>query len=331
MQLQLAALQLQHQQQQQQQQYNGSPHARHSSSPNPQYHHTGFQQPLAQQQYPPATASASASGQRNQLAAQVQANLLARTRRQNNLDDAETRARFEAAPNVNREREREQSQGRSTSASTLQPSRPPSHPFAPLPLPAASSSSWRTGSNDFVKAPTPPSVPAVGPTRVSAPTSRFASAPTPTRGTSGASSSSDSLRASTEDLYYSGFSTEPTTAQTSPKSFASDVVNDKDTGADADAKTPSAPSIGLGRPLSVSSASPSASASARLRAWSTPLATTAPLVPQQQARGTSYPGASSSSVIVVRQPFGPPGNAAELQEKNFKAVYVRSDANDQSI
>lgn len=326
MQLQLAALQLQqHEQQHQHQQTR--PQRRPSPNP-PSQPHTHMSYNQSQQHHDPAFASAS--DQRNHLAAQVQANLLARTRRQKNLDDAETRARFEAAPNINKDQSspHQATQAPLSRAAVQSKSTEnlwgggPGKPFTPEVSPATFSSRFApTDSTEKLWKNEPAK------TSTSAFTSRFGSRAQVQPGSqlSSAHSSTDALsnhnhmRHSSEDTASTDteLSRADTTAQTSPKSTESGFENDDKLAIPIGVKPSPGLGLGLGRPA---------------RAWSTPALSASSAnvdAGQSQPRSTSYTagggGAGTGAgagptVVVIRQPFGPPGNAEKLKEENFKTL-----------
>ena len=258
----------------------------------------------------PQTQQASAPGdQREQLAAQVQANLLARNRRQKNLDDAETRARFESIPNTNPTANLRSPYGVGNTAraspfarsdsmwsanSTVPKSENPT-PFVPF--------SRAQNTTSAATVPKPAQA-----TALSALLSRRAQAPV-------VPEVAEKLAAKVElkSVDTSRVPSTTTTAQVSPVSTTSAKVEEEEAKQvpEATANKPSA--LGLGRPKTHVS---NLSQNRPVRAWSTPSApTTTGTVPTP--RSVSQP---ATVMHPVRQPLGPPGNMDKLKEENFKSL-----------
>jgi hypothetical protein len=294
-----------------------------------QSHHMSVQQQqqrlFALQQSQIQQGYLTPSDHRDQLAAQVQANLLARTRRQKNLDDAETRARFESVPNT---------------TSNLR------SPFGTEN--AARVSPFARGDSMWSASPATPSTPSGGneqsnavsfgqfSRQVSAPQSQPTRAPVPNQagqapktaqgpGTSSLSallsrrgqpaSSTDLVRDTSVQATRAPLAANP--IQSSPTALTPNDSGDKPEAKDArsvqDATT-AIRSLGLGRPKTNAS---NLAAQRPTRAWSTPANPTS--VPTTAPRSVSQPN-TSSAVHAVRQPFGPPGNMDRLKEENFKSL-----------
>jgi hypothetical protein len=264
------------------------------------------------------------SDQRDQLAAQVQANLLARTRRQKNLDDAETRARFESVPNT---------------TSNLR------SPFGTENT--ARVSPFARGDSMWSASPATPSTPSGGieqntasfghfSRQIGAPQGQSTRAPIQTQagqapktaqgpGTSSLSallsrrgqpaSSTDLARDTSVQAARAPLAANP--IQSSPTALTPNDSGDKPEAQDArsvqDATT-AIRSLGLGRPKTNVS---NLAAQRPTRAWSTPANPTS--VASTAPRSASQP-ITSAAVHAVRQPFGPPGNMDRLKEENFKSL-----------
>ena len=267
------------------------------------------QQLFALPQQPSIQRSHAPSDQREQLAAQVQANLLARNRRQKNLDDAETRARFESIPNTNPTASLRSPYGVGNTARAS--------PFA------RSDSMWSANST----APKPENATPFVPFSRAQTTTPAATVPKPAQATALSALLSrraqapvvpevaEKLAAKVElkSVDTSRVPSTTTTAQVSPVSTTSAKVEEEEAKQvpEATANKPSA--LGLGRPKTHVS---NLSQNRPVRAWSTPSApTTTGTVPTP--RSVSQP---ATVMHPVRQPLGPPGNMDKLKEENFKSL-----------
>ena len=239
----------------------------------------GYTDPRQQQmlqQLQLAALQQQASDQRNALAAQVQANMHARTNRSRPMspNDADLRARFESVPNT-------------------VPNKTPQLDNLRSPHPDGS---WRSFSPSMRG--TPKSSAEYSPAHGS----RFGS-----RLDGPSLSAFLARRRATDESSHSGESdvsgqtdamSKATTAQTSPNVS---IFEDK----------PGQNILGHGRPTNVNVAP---------RAWTAPSQTTNTVSGfgvTRTPRAASHAG--SSRTITVRQPFGPPGEANELGEKNFQS------------
>lgn len=251
---------------------------------------------------------ATASGQRNALAAQVQANLLARTNRPNRqLDDSDIRARFESAPNSGTGVKDKYVTPQMASKAAFDPASPYSDGI------------WKS-PNYFAAATTLPKISPQGPPRDSA------TATTATPGSGSRLPSFLSKRQATEDATAAseGEVTTATSgsregsAQTSPVSASSSGSRKNASGNEAAVPTTGGnaaqAALGVGRPDGKA---------AQQRATTTPTPQPATKALNHLAatpRAASYAG---PGVVVrafaVRQPYGPPGEAKELGEKNFQS------------
>jgi hypothetical protein len=243
--------------------------------------------------------------ERERLAAQVQANLLARTTRQKNLDDAETRARFESVPNT--PTNLRSPFGVENTARVSPFARPDSMWSATTPVTVKSEvTSTPSTFSQFRQQPaSTPSVQQQPPTRsqgLSAILSRRGQAQIPVL-------TNDKL---TDELYSTESSR--TTSATTTVLDSPTLISEKDAESEK-AETTAVKALGLGRP--------NAQLNRPVRAWSTPSGTadsTAINTPIPTPRSASQP--INTAVHAVRQPFGPPGNMEKLKEENFKSMYV---------
>lgn len=249
--------------------------------------------------------------ERERLAAQVQANLLARTTRQKNLDDAETRARFESVPNTPANLRSPFGVENTARASPF--ARPDSMWSAttPVTIKAAVASTSSTFSQ-FRPQPAPtPSVQHQAQTKpqgLSAILSRRGQPQVPTLANN---RPTDEVR-STES---SRTTSATTTVLASPTQ-----ISEKDAELEKP-ETKAIKALGIGRPNNLQNRP--------VRAWSTPSGTatsTAINTPIPTPRSASQP--INTAVYAVRQPFGPPGNIEKLKEENFKSMYVSLNENE---
>lgn len=243
-------------------------------------------QPYAYHEQPQKTTPHSAIEQRSALAAQVQANLLARANRSRNgpVDEQDVRARFESAPNT--------SHSYTTPQTTSKPV------FEPIRSPFGD---WRSSTQNT-------------------PITSAPARPTPTQANRFTTSQGDSLstflarrRATDEsslssESEFTSLSTEMTpnhskadTAQTSPNPS---LYNDERAKAQA--------VLGMGRPSTVNS---------KDRASTVPITTIGNTAASATPRSASF-GGISARTFVIRQPLGPPGEAKDLGDKNFASRYV---------
>jgi len=243
--------------------------------------------------------------ERERLAAQVQANLLARTTRQKNLDDAETRARFESVPNT--PTNLRSPFGVENTARVSPFARPDSMWSATTPVTVkAEVTSTPSTFSQFRPQPAPtPSVRQQAPTKptgLSAILSRRGQPQVP-------SLTNDKP---TDEVYSTESSR--TTSATTTVLASPTQISEKDAESEKP-ETTAIKALGLGRP-NIQHNRP-------LRAWSTPSGTatsTAINTPIPTPRSASQP--INTAVHAVRQPFGPPGNMEKLKEENFKSMYV---------
>jgi hypothetical protein len=241
--------------------------------------------------------------ERERLAAQVQANLLARTTRQKNLDDAETRARFESVPNT--PTNLRSPFGVENTARVSPFARPDSMWSAttPVTVKAEVTSTPSTFSQFRPQPASTPSVQQQAPTKpqgLSAILSRRGLAQVPT------------LTNDKPDEVYSTESSRTTSATTTLLASPTQI-SEKDT--EEKPESAAIKALGLGRPNNQQNRP--------VRAWSTPSGTatsTAINTPIPTPRSASQP--VNTAVHAVRQPFGPPGNMEKLKEENFKSMYV---------
>jgi hypothetical protein len=263
------------------------------------------------EQSPPGQHYPSPSGQREQLAAQVQANYLARSTRQKNLDDAETRARFESIPNTSPSASLRSPYGVENTARASPFARSDSMWSANSTAPKnENTTSFGQFSRPQNTATTVPQSQVPKPsqgTALSALLSRRAQAPIVSE-----LSEKPTINVELKSVDTSRVPSTTTTAQVSPVSTTSAKVDEEQVPEPA--TKPSA--LGLGRPKTHVS---DLSLNRPVRAWSTPSAptTTAATVPTPTPRSVSQP---ATVMHPVRQPVGPPGNMERLKEENFKSL-----------
>lgn len=302
----------------------------HQQQEHQQQHSHFLPSPAAQ----PLQQFASPSDQRTQLAAQVHANLAARNRRQQDLADPETRARFESVPEAGDAlRSPFTVTGRSEVAP---PTRLPALPFVAQDFTWSAFSSSRS-TQPQAETPVQTQTQSQAQSNATAPApgsafGRFSHVPTSSVSKPQSTTSLTNLlgrRAQTQpaapvdetDLPSTESSKTNTTAQTSPvSSTTSEFEAGRAQISDPTLQTPATVqgTLGLGRPRTNVSAL--AGAHKPVRAWSSPS-----LHPQTPANGVlaSTPRSASqpsAGFQAIRQPFGPPGDMVKLKEENFKAL-----------
>ena len=267
------------------------------------------QQQQQQQQLP--VSQPQQSVERERLAAQVQANLLARTTRQKNLDDAETRARFESIPNTPTNL---RSPFGADNTARVSPFARPDSMWGAGPTATKTSTTTGKGENapisfsQFRSQATIPSVqqqPSTQTTQVK-----------PSQGLSALLARRGQVQApittkdNSVDEVYSTESSRATLISTTALATPTSLLSDKDTDEKTE-PTNTIKALGLGRPAHLSQRP--------VRAWSTPSgASTAISTPIPTPRSASQP--LTTAVHAIRQPFGPPGNIDKLKEENFKSM-----------
>ncbi|OCF35128.1 hypothetical protein I316_03169 [Kwoniella heveanensis BCC8398] len=284
------------------------------------------------------TAPPSRGNQRHALAAQMQANLQARTgrvaqARGMNLDDVELRARFEAA-SIPLYTPPAESRSRFEILPSTAPFPPSTSPTASLS--PTSPSAWRAAespspSKTTIVTPTevqPPPPPPPATTSIRSPKGgRFSQARKEMEAegdiTLGTLTSTLSGRSLASSESYDSIK-EKNDKQASPTLLkpAGECVFQVQRQAQAQPVQPPAQepksakytlgALGLGRPSALANVSSTA------RSATLPAAAEL-LDPNAAARSVSQPILQTSKVVIVRQPMGPPGEAKELGDKNFQS------------
>jgi hypothetical protein len=256
--------------------------------------------------------------ERERLAAQVQANLLARTTRQKNLDDAETRARFESVPNTTTNLR--SPFGAENTARVSPFARPDSMWSATTPLPAKVEVTPSTFSQ-FRPSAGPSPVQQQAPTpQGQVKSSQGLSALLARRNNTQTPILTNDKTSSEAEVYSTESSRTTSTITTALASPTSILEKEKEQEPEKAEPATTIKALGLGRP-NLPSIRP-------VRAWSTPSGTTTTTTSTSTAINTPLPTPRSVSqpvhtaVHAIRQPFGPPGNIEKLKEENFKSMYV---------